>query len=292
MRRKRFIRPILTLLPVFAAVMCLSVPALAASKTSGGSSGTSSASNTVTQTYDAGPSVLSGMIVELKSKDQTTVIPAGSKDIGKMLGVVVPSGDANIVLSSPSAKTQQVLVAATGRYDVLVSDQNGAVKPGDYLTISALDGVSMKAGSDQKEVIGRAAGNFDANSNVIDTVKLKSQLGHTRTVSIGEVQADVRLAPNPLFKNSTNLPGFLASAASSVANKKVSPVRIYLSVTVLAATLFITGVMLYGGIRGGITAIGRNPLAKKAVSQGLAQAVVFGLIIFVLGMLGAYAILI
>jgi hypothetical protein len=76
-----------------------------------------------------------------------------------------------------------------------------------------------------------------------------------------------------------------------VANKPVSALRVYLSVTVLVATLFITGSMLYGGVRGGMTAIGRNPLAKGIISRGLLQTIIFGLVVLMLGMLAAYGVL-
>lgn len=257
----------------------------AASNSQGDSPGT------VAQSYNAGPGVLAGMIVELNGKDHSTVIPAKSQDIHNMTGVVVPVGNASIVLSPPSAANQQVLVAAGGRYELLVSNQGGAIKAGDYLTLSALNGIGMKAGTDQPEVIGRAAASFDGNSNVLDNVQLKSSQGHSSSVSIGHIAADVRLAPNPLYQNTSNLPSFLAKAAANVVHKPVSQARVYISTIVVVATLLIAGSIFYGGIRGGITAIGRNPLAKRAISRGLVQAVLFGLIVFVIGMVAAYGIL-
>ena len=246
----------------------------------------------VEQSYSAGAEVLSGMLVELKPQARNTVMPISSRDIGKLAGVVVPVNSADVVLTPASAATQQMLVAATGRYGVLVSNQNGAIKTGDYVTVSALDGIGMKAGSDQPEVIGQAADNFDGTGNVIDTVHLKNSAGHAMTVSIGRITVNVRLASNPLFKNVNNLPGFLNRAVKVIANKPVSPARVYLSLLVLIATLIIAGSMFYGGIRGGLVAIGRNPLAKKAVSRGLAQSVIFGLVVFAAGVLAVYVILI
>jgi hypothetical protein len=246
---------------------------------------------TVAQSYNAGQDVLAGMIVGLKAKDQTTVVPLKSEDIQHMTGVVVPVGDASIVLTPPTATTQQVLVAATGKYELLVSNQNGAIKAGDYVTISALDGIGMKAGPDQSEVVGRAIQGFDGKTNILDTEQLKSSLGRPTTVSIGHIPVDIRLAPNPQYRNGNKLPDVLARAAANVAHKDVTPFRVYLSLTILLATLFITGFIFYGGIRGGIIAIGRNPLAKGAIGRGLVRAVVLGLIILVIGLLGAYVIL-
>jgi hypothetical protein len=252
---------------------------------------TTDISGAVTQSYNADPAVLPGMIVELKPKDQSTVIPLASQDIRNMLGVAVPVNAAAIVLTPKSAPAGQVLVAASGRYSLLVSDQDGSIKTGDYLAVSALAGIGMKAGADQVEIIGRAAAAFDGKSNVIEAVPLKNSQGHTSTVAIGYIPVDVRLAPNPQFKNASNLPGFLTRAANSVANKPVSLPRIYLSAVVLLATLFITGSMFYSSIRSGIVAIGRNPLAKKSIGRGLVQTFIAALIIFIAGVFAVYLIL-
>lgn len=248
-------------------------------------------SGAVTQSYNADPSVLTGMIVEFKPKDQTTVIPLTAKDIRNMLGVVVPTNGAAIVLTPQSARAGQILVAATGRNSLLVSNQDGPIKTGDYLAISSLAGIGMKANAQQVEVVGRAAADYNGTSNVIGRVTLKNSQGHTTTISIGHIPVDVRLAPNPLLKNASNLPGFLTKAATSVANKPVSAPRIYLSALVLLATLFTTGSMFYSSIRSSIVAIGRNPLAKKAISRSLVQTITAALIIFIAGVFAVYLIL-
>lgn len=279
MKMKRLIMLALVLMGLFA-------PASAAAASS------KDASSAVPQSYTAGSSVLPGMLVEPAAKAPGSVVPAPSKDIDKVVGVVIPASAADITLTPSSGSSQQVLVAATGRYGLLVSSQNGPISPGDYLTLSALSGIAMKAGSKQPQVVGQAVSGFDGKSGVIDTASLKSSLGKTTSASIGRISVDVRVAANPLYKNSDNVPGFLSRAASSIANKPVSPIRIYLSVGILLATFFITGGMFYGGIRGGITAIGRNPLAKKAISRGLIQAVVTGFVVLAAGILAVYVILV
>ncbi len=268
-------------LVLLAGALAPAVPAAAAS---------SDVSGPVTQSYNADPAVLPGMVVELKSKDQTTIIPLTSHDIRNMSGVVVPANDAAIVLTPQSVSTQQVLVATSGRYGLLVSNQNGPIKAGDYLSVSALAGISMKAGTDQAEIIGRAVNNFKGSSNVIGTVPLKDSSGRATTVAIGYIPVDVHLAPNPLFHDAS-IPGFLAKVANGVANKPVSPVRVYLGAAVLLASLFITGSIFYGGVRSGIIATGRNPLARKAIDLSLLQTMAAALIIFAAGVLAVYLIL-
>src|SRR5581483_3984562 len=86
----------------------------------------------VTQSYDAGSGVLPGMLVQLKGR--SSVVPLTGPDAKNMLGVVVPVGSAPIVLTPSGSSGQQVLVASSGRYSLLVSNQNGPVKPDDYLS--------------------------------------------------------------------------------------------------------------------------------------------------------------
>jgi len=250
--------------------------------------GASGVAGAVTQSYGADASVLPGMVVEMKGQGMVAALT--TKDLNKMAGVVVPSNDAPIVLSPAAGLNQQVLVAQSGRYSLLVSDQNGPIKPNDYLSISAVSGIAMKAESSQGEAVGQAVGGFDG-SHGLGSVALKGSLGRSKTVNIGSIMADVRLAPNPLHHSDNQVPDFLNSIASSVANKTVSPVRIYLSVIIVAAVLLIAGSMFYAGIRSGIAAIGRNPLAKKSIGRGLIQTMLAALIVLVAGVFAAYIIL-
>jgi hypothetical protein len=253
---------------------------------------TTNTSGAVLQTYNAGPAVLPGMLVELNPKDSKTVIPLTGKDVDKMLGVVVPANDAAIVLTPQSVSSQQVLVATSGNYNLLVSNQEGSIKAGDYLTISALSGVAMKGTANQAEVVGRAVGNFQASNNDLGTVSLKNSAGGSSTVSIGHTLVNVYLASNPLYhENSNNLPSFLSKTASTVADGPVSQIRVYLSGILLLTTVIITATMFYASVQSGIVAVGRNPLAKRAIGRSLVQTIIGGLIIFIAGLLGVYLIL-
>lgn len=251
---------------------------------------TSDISQAVTQSYNADPSVQVGMLVKLK--DKTTVTPLGSQEVDKLLGVVVPKDNATITLTPQTVTTQQVLVASTGSFSVLVSNQNGPIKLGDYLTISALSGVAMKADENQRQIIGKATSDFTGSSNVIGTVKIKDSLGKTNNVSIGRSTLSLKVNSNPLYQRSADfVPGFAAKAADSVANKPVSVARIYLGMVILVATAIITSTVMFSGIRNGMIAVGRNPLSKKSIIRSLIQTVFAGLIIFVTGIFAVYLLL-
>lgn len=249
-------------------------------------------SGNVTSSYSADASVQPGMIVQLKDKTPTAVIALSSTSAGKILGIAITNNRAAIVLTPEKVTQQQVLVATTGTYPVLVSNQNGPVKFGDYLSISSVNGVAMKAGITEQQVIGKAAGNFTGNADVISSISLKDQAGKDTKIAIGRVFVDVAIAHNPLNQKTVDfVPAFMVSLAQAVANKSVSVARIYLSTAVLLVCTVITSIMLYSGIRSGMIAVGRNPLSKKSIIKSLIQTVIAGLIIFVAGVLAVYLIL-
>lgn len=246
----------------------------------------------VSQSYNADPSVQVGMIVELKAKDPTTVVPLPNTDIQHMLGLVVPTGNATIVLTPATITAQQVLVATSGRYDVLATNQDGPIRVNDYITISALDGVAMKASEQQDEVIGRATSAFTGTSNVLGTVKLKDQAGRTKLVAIGRIGLDLNITHNPLTqKQADYIPSFLNKVATAISNQPVSAARIYLGLVIVVITAFITGTMLYSGVRSGMSAVGRNPLSKKSILRSLIQTVLAAMIIFIVGISAVYLLL-
>ena len=86
-----------------------------------------------------------GMIVEIKKSDTTKVEPVSLSTIDQIDGVIVDATDASVTLGTTN---QQNYVATTGQYDVLVSNQNGPIAAGDYITVSALDGICLLYTSD------------------------------------------------------------------------------------------------------------------------------------------------
>lgn len=270
---------------LLAGLFCLlvSVPVLAASK--------ASVTQSVTQGYGSDTPLQNGMIVKLEDKDANKVEAVTTSTIDKIQGVVVAANDAAVTLSDDANKGQ-VFVATFGRYDTLVSNQNGPIAVGDYITVSSIAGIGMKAGSSEPVVLGKAAGGFDGTSNVVGTSTLTDTLGKHQGVSIGLIPVDVVVARNPLQRDTAdNLPGFLRKVSESIANKPVSTARVYISLAVLLVSAFVAGGMLYAGIRGGLISIGRNPLAKKTIGRSIAQVIISSIIVFIIGVCGVYLLL-
>lgn len=254
--------------------------------------GAADLSQPVTQSYGTDGTLQQGMIVRLDPKDTTKVSALTADKAQDMQGIVVAANDAALTLSSDAA-SRQVYIATYGRYDVLVSDQNGNIKPGDYISISSLNGIGMKADSKQPVVLGKAVEGFNGSSDVVGTANLKDRTGKNVEVSLGRIKVDMAISHNPLLIQAQNsgVTGYLQNVSSDVAGKTVSAARLYLSVVILFLTAIVAGSILYSGVRNSILSIGRNPLAKKSIIRGLLQVIVTSIMIFVIGLFGVYLLL-
>jgi len=246
----------------------------------------------VVQSYSSDTTLSPGMIVQLDTKDTSKVSPAAQNTADRIHGVVVSPNDAPVSLQN-SSTSQQYYVATTGAYQVLVSNQDGAIHKGDYVTISSLAGVGMKATSTQTVVLGKATSDFDGSTNVQGTNTLTLANGQKTTVHLGKVSVDVSIAHNPLYQPSTKdaVLQTLQRIAQSVAHKPVSLTHIYMSIAILLASVGIASTMLVTGVRTSLASVGRNPLARSPIIRGLMQVTFTSLVIFLVGVFGVYLLL-
>lgn len=245
----------------------------------------------VTQGYQTDQALQKGMIVRLKPGDPKKIEAVSQASGAEMLGVVVSSGDAPVSLSNVDAGSD-AFVATYGRYNVLLSDQNGAIKSGDLIAISSLAGVGMKADGSQELVIGKALQDFTGKDGSDGQATLDTSTGK-RTVNLGRVQVEISIDHNPFYQKDTQpgVPGFLTKLVQTVTDRPVSAFRIYASLAVLLASVIIAGVVLFAGVRSGMVAIGRNPLAKHSITKNMIQVTIMSLIVFVIGVIAVYLLL-
>ena len=76
------------------------------------------------QGYASDSVLQDGTVVQLAGKDANKVAPATAKDLQQMYGVTVDPHELSLTLSDSSLKNE-VYVATSGTYSVLVSTQNG-----------------------------------------------------------------------------------------------------------------------------------------------------------------------
>jgi hypothetical protein len=236
----------------------------------------------VSQGYNTEEPLQSGLIVKLKDENTATVEPLSIEHSEQMLGVTVGQNDAPITLSD---EDNSIFVATTGRYNVIVSSQNGAIEAGDYVTISSLRGVGMRVDTRAPVVVGRALESFDGQ----DPIGSAQVAGNT--VALGRIRVDITVARNPIMKVEENVPEFMRRAAETIAGKPVDALRVYISLVVFIIGTAIAATLMYGGVKSGIISIGRNPLSKKSIIRGMLQVVLVGLIVFITSVFGVYLLL-
>ena len=279
---------------VITGVVLLLVPAtvLAADKQTNTNA---SSLQSVAQAYKASETLRPGFIVQPDTKKQGSVALATYADSKKLFGVVVAPNSAAVSLSSTDPATaagNQVYVVTSGRYYVLVSNQNGSIGAGDPISVSAISGIGMKADTSQATILGRAVGTFDGKNNVASVAKLKTSKGAEIQAAIGSVQVDIGVAKNPLLvTNSSGVPQFVQKAAISVIGKPINASQLYVSIAIMLAGFGITAALMYGGIQSGMMAIGRNPLAKQSIMRNMIQVVITGLLIFIGCLVAVYLVL-
>lgn len=237
-----------------------------------------------------------GMLVRLKPDDKGRVEALTVQSHKKMEGVVVAANDAPVTLSDPDQSKQQVFVATSGTYYVLVSTQNGPIAAKDHITISSLPGIGMRAGTTDQMVVGRALQAFDGTRNISGTTRIKSPDGQEKPVALGLIEVDINITRNPGVgddKTKSGIPGFayVQAGAETIVGKEVSMTRLYLSCLVLILATAVSASIMYAGVRHGLLAIGRNPLAKKSIMGNLIQVVLLSVTILIFGVGAVYLIL-
>lgn len=246
----------------------------------------------VAQSYAVSEPLQQGLIVQIDDTNKTRVTPASYKDTAKMLGVVVSPNDSPVTLSGDDTNQQRAYVVTTGRYNVLVSNQNGGIAAGDYVSISSINGIGMKADDVQKSVLGRAVGSFNGSGAMISNTTLKLSNGQSQKVNIGMVAVDINIAPNPQRSGTENgVPKVVQNFAVNLVGKPITAMQLYASIAILLVGLGIVGALLYSGVKTGMSAIGRNPLARRSIMRNMMQVIITSFIIFIGCLIAVYLIL-
>lgn len=244
----------------------------------------------ITTGYGSVGDIQVGMIVGLSKVDPGKVEAINSERINEAIGVTVNTNDSPITLSG---ENEQVFVANSSTYSVLVSDQNGKIRPGDYITLSSLSGIGMRADDFQSVVIGQATQAFNGKDSpsYVSSTQVQDNSGKVKNINIGKIDVNIGIAKNPLAKNVTDAPEILRRAGQTIAGRAVTAPRLYISLTLLIVVSAISSSIIYSAVRSGIISIGRNPLSRKLIVRGIFQMVLVAILIFLAGMFGVYLIL-
>lgn len=243
------------------------------------------------QGYGSDQAIDNGTIVQLTGNNSNQVKPVGKSELQNMFGVTVDQQQLPVKLTTGTLENE-VYVAVSGTYTVLVSTEGGAIAPGDYVTLSSINGVAMKAGTEEASVFGRAAAVFDGKGVTLGSTELKDSAGGNVAVQLGAVPVTIDIKRNPNEKSTkAKVPEVLERIGQAIAEKEVSPVRIYLSMAITAASLIAAIVVIYTGIRNGVISIGRNPMSKKSIFRALFEIILTSFLILIIGLFAVYLLL-
>lgn len=279
MKAMRIIASLAILIGVASATV---LPVAAETTTYGGGS---------TQAYAADKPIENGTIVILIGKDSNRVKVATQAESQNMFGVTVDRNQLPVTITGGNLENE-VFVAVSGTYNVLVSDQEGAIVSGDYLALSSVNGVAMRAGDQEVTVFGRANASFDGKGVTLGTTTLKDSSGNSKTVKLGSIPVTIDIKNNPNHKSTdVNAPDFLKRIGEAIAEKEVSPIRIYLGVGIAVVSLIAAIAVLYAGIRNGVISIGRNPMSRKSIFRALIEVILTSALILIIGLFAVYLLL-
>lgn len=212
--------------------------------------------------------IATGSLVALDSKSSGAVTVADLNNVGRLFGIVVPPSSASISLSGSGSG--QVQVVTTGNAQALVTTAGGDIHVGDYITVSQVAGVGQKVGTASTRVIGTAAADFNGTGSGVTKRTIDDGSGK-KEVAIGEIPVVIAISSYTATdgKQPYVIPNWLQNLSNTLAGKAVSPVRIIIAGLILMVAIISISVLLYSGVRNSIISIGRNPLSKGGVLQGM-----------------------
>lgn len=228
-----------------------------------------------------------GMIAALKSESsdgKQIVERANLSNRGKVVGIITTIDSNLLTLTNSEA---QVHVTTSGDASSYVTDLNGDIKQGDFIAVSPLTGVGMKAGDADNFVVGVALEDF--NKDKATSKEVTTTEGSKRTVLINTVKVNV--APQDKGQTAAKNQPFLVLFGQSVTGKSVTQTQVIVALIVFFLLLVVEGSIIYGAIHSTIISIGRNPLARAALFKQLLQVSWLALLVMLFGLGSIYAIL-
>lgn len=217
----------------------------------------------ITQGYHYNGTIIDGALVAVDPKNAVTVVLASVQNADQLVGVMVPPGSSQITISQAG----QVQVASSGTVAVDVSDENGPISKGDYITASNVAGVGAKA-----DRSGRVVGVAQADFTGRESGDARTSVGG-QSVALGQIPVSLYVGTVDINSSGSGaqVPASLERLAQTVAGHQVSAIRLILAAVIMLAGLVSVAVILYGAVSNSFLSIGRNPLASHSVYKGLLQ---------------------
>jgi hypothetical protein len=245
-----------------------------------------SAASDLSRSFSSTEKIEPGSLVSIDKPKEGYVTAANTDNAEQLVGIAVLSDNSLLAVNSSDNKAQ---IAISGQATALVSNLNGDIKPGDMIAVTAFTGIGAKALSGAR-VVGISQGSFNSSSAGAKKITVTDTKGKTKEISIGAVAVVISVgtmetASQTLASNS--LQGF----AANIAGRPVSLIRVAICLIIGLAAIISLVVVVNSTIRNGIAAVARNPLAKPAIFDSMAQVMVMVAFIAVVSIVLMYAVL-
>lgn len=203
------------------------------------------------------------------------------------LGITNESAD-NVITYTKENGT--ISVALSGEVLVYVTDANGEVKKGDFIGVSWLEGVGMRALDNQEQkLLGVALEDFNS-ATAQPYGEIETSDGN-KDVSVGTVKVRLFDKEGSVDATLSNLSG-LESFANSLAGKSVDPLRVLAGSLIFIMGTALAGFFAYSSIKGSFISVGRNPMASASIYRNLIQVSMISVAALVIGATLAYVVLV
>lgn len=246
----------------------------------------SHAVTSISQSYATADRLPLGALVSLEKDSSDRVVAAANSNVDSLLGVVV-NVDSSLLAVTNDADNQ-AQVATSGTLQVLVSNINGDIQRGDYITASPVSGIGMKATGNVK-VIGIAQTDLTTNNG--SEKKYNDNDGKEQTILVGQIPLLVNVSFYYKEADKTLIPSAIQNVANALAGRTVSPVPILISAGIFLVTVIVVVSIIYSMIRSSIISVGRNPMSQSAVYRDLIQLSALVLGIIAVGFTAIYLVL-
>lgn len=228
-----------------------------------------------------------GLIVSIDKDNPNSIKLASTENNSYLLGVISNESDNGIVFSKEES---DVVVSISGDIEVYVSDANGEIKSGDFVSTSWLEGVGMKIQDDKNQkILGVALEDYKYD----DSVSYGEILTPFGPKSVRVSTISIRLLEKEAISNSIlGSKDGLEKYVENIAGNEVSLLRIILGVVIFFVSSLVAALFVYSSIKGSFVSIGRNPMASNSIYRNLINVTAGSVTIILIGALLTYVILV
>lgn len=228
-----------------------------------------------------------GMVAALSETGDSEVERADQTSGKRVVGVVTTLDASSVTVASGSSK---VLIESEGEVMAYVSDISGSVKKGDLLMLSSLRGILMKGSETASGTIIGVAGQDSESVSEDEVTKYDySEGGSNKSARI--VKIKINLNKQGANGGQTLDPSALSKIGESITGKQVSDIRVLAALIIFILVMIAEGGIIYGAVTSAITALGRNPLARKMIRREMMRVIFVAIGVLGVGLAAVYGVL-